>query len=63
MGFSLIWWLDRELGPLTVRNVCVLGKSRLGLFQGGFSQTHLMEIPRTKILKTSLLGEWMDLGD
>lgn len=59
MGFSLIWWLVRELGPLTVRNVCVLGKSRLRLFQGGFSQTHWMETPRTEILKTSLLGEWM----
>lgn len=63
MGFSLIWWLVRELGPLTVRNVCVLGKSRLGLFQGGFSQTHWMEIPRTKILKPHFWGNGWDLDD
>lgn len=39
MGFLLIWWLVRDLGLLTVRNVWVFGKSRLGLYQGGFSQT------------------------
>lgn len=59
MGVSLIWWLVRDLGLLTVRNVWVFGKSRLGLYQGGFSETHWMEITRTKTLKTSLLGEWM----
>lgn len=59
MGFSLFWWLVRELGPVRVRNMCVLGKSRLGFYQGGFNPTHWMEIPRTKILKTSLLGEWL----